>query len=130
MIVNKKRFFIAVTVTILIIALIGGLGTTAYLYFRSQNQLKSTHPINSLDKASKPLDDQTVISRVSRHMLLPVGAAKIITISGVEKLKSEQIFFKRAADGDKVLVFPQQAIIYRPSADIIVEVAQIKPTEK
>lgn len=69
-------------------------------------------------------DDQKVIEQVSKVMDLPSDETpSIATVLDKTKL-SDQAFFARAEDGDKLLLYTgaQKAILYRPSSKTIIEV--------
>jgi len=64
---------------------------------------------------------------VSKHILLPTGETPTLaTINDSSKLKSQAVF-SNAQNGDKVLVYAkaQKVIVYRPSADRIVDVGPL-----
>ena len=68
-----------------------------------------------------------IVAQVGNLMVLPEGEdPTIATVADVEKLK-DQPFFANAVLGDKVLLYTtaKKAILFRPSADKIIEVAPI-----
>ena len=70
---------------------------------------------------------EKIITAVGKLMILPSDEKPTIaTVTNMEKVKN-QIFFKNAKNGDKVLLYEkaQKAILYRPEANIIVEVGAI-----
>lgn len=70
-----------------------------------------------------------VIDKVGKLMQLPVGTPTLATVTDETKL-ADQSFFKNAENGDKVLIFPDKAILFRPSANKIIEVAQVNLNEQ
>jgi hypothetical protein len=67
------------------------------------------------------------VSRVSKLILLPTNETPtIVTVKDASKLKGEA-FYTDAKDGDVTLVYSKQkrAILYRPSQNIIVNVAAV-----
>jgi hypothetical protein len=44
----------------------------------------------------------------------------VATVKDVESLRSKDPFFAKAANGDKVIQFDREALLYRPSSDKIV----------
>jgi hypothetical protein len=72
-----------------------------------------------------------LIEKVSRLMELPNEKPTIATVEDNKKLAS-QAFFKKAQNGDKVLMYPKakKAILYRPSIDKIMEVAYLNVQEQ
>lgn len=68
-----------------------------------------------------------ITANISESMELPEGETPTLaTVTDVEKLKS-QSFFKKAQNGDKVLVYANEskAILYRPSTKKVIEVAPV-----
>jgi hypothetical protein len=79
-------------------------------------------------KSSRQVND--VISRVSKLIILPQDEKPtIVTVKDASKLKGEQ-FYAEARNGDVTLVYSQakKAILYRPSANVIVNVANVTVT--
>lgn len=77
------------------------------------------------DDTSQQDEANQLVERVSKLILLPRDEQPTIaTVTRVEELKN-QTFFKDAENGDKVLVYPKakQAILYRPSQNLIIAVA-------
>lgn len=72
-------------------------------------------------------DNKSVIEKVGELVELPKNELpSIATVTDVDKL-SEQIFFAKAKNGDKVLVYSQEswAVIYRPSNNKIIGAASV-----
>jgi len=69
-----------------------------------------------------------IIKKVGALMELPNEEPTVATVSDVSKL-SDQQFFAKAQNGDKVIIFPkaQKAILYRPSTNKIIEIALYTP---
>lgn len=117
-----KRFFTkktALGVFIIILALL----PSSYFYFKNQQTEKR---LKDPDTANQQVID-AVVKKVGRHILLPTDEQPTLaSVSDVSKV-SDQPFFAKAQNGDKVLVYTQarKAILYRPSEDIIIEVAPL-----
>jgi hypothetical protein len=96
---------------------------SAYFYNRSrQAELQLSGDNVAAQQAVK-----RVVKKVSGHMILPTDEQPTLaTVSDVTKVR-DQPFFTHAQNGDQVLVYTQtrKAILYRPSADRIVEVAPL-----
>lgn len=71
---------------------------------------------------------EEVLEKVGRLFVLPQGEAPVMaTVVNAEDLKAEQPFYSNVIEGDKVLVYlqNQQAIIYSPSRNMIVNVGPV-----
>jgi hypothetical protein len=72
-------------------------------------------------------ESKTVISAISKFMVLPSDEEPTLsTVTDKDKLK-EQYFFKNFEDGDKILIYTKakKAILYRPSINKIIEFAPL-----
>lgn len=79
------------------------------------------------DVAALSEEVSDVIAAVGRHILLPDGEEPTVaTVSDPSKLK-DQLFFKHAKAGDRVLIYTKakMAYLYDPKRDILLEVAPI-----
>ena len=67
-----------------------------------------------------------LLAQVKKLIALPDEVPTVATVSDIEKL-ADQPFFVNAQNGDKVLIFTnaKKAILYRPSAGLIIDVAPI-----
>ncbi len=68
------------------------------------------------------------VSDVAELIVLPEGETPIVaTITDAEALKRDQAFYQDAQNGDVLLVFnqAQRAMLYRPSAHRLINVAPI-----
>lgn len=111
---TPRNLKIAAAIAVVIVILVGGA-----IY-----HWKKTHVPVQVAQQQEVTD---LVARVSKLMLLPAGETPTIaTVSDVDKLRS-QAFFKNAVNGDKVLIYAstRQAILYRPSANRIIEVAPL-----
>lgn len=114
---KKSRIFLVLVV--LIIAAI----PSYYFYNKS---IQAERRLKDPNTANQEVIDE-VVKKVSRLILLPTNEQPTLaSVSDVDKVKG-QAFFANAENGDKVLVYTQarKAILYRPSKDIIVEVAPL-----
>lgn len=112
---NKSRVAI-------VLVLLLAIGSSVYFYNKyqdSQNKLK--HP-EIVAKA----ETKSLIERVGKHVELPNEEPTVATVSDVSKL-SNQTFFAKAKNGDKVLVYSKakQAILYRPSTDLVINMGPL-----
>jgi len=103
---------------ILLMLLIAGV-FFAYQYLALKEKVN-----NQVQLSSEP---KNLIAEVGRLIELPLDEEPTIaTVSDVTKLK-EQEFFKRARNGDKVLIYQnaKKAILYRPATKKIVDVGPV-----
>lgn len=89
-------------------------------YQNTKSQLDSLQ--NGQAIPQKQLDKIT--RNVAKHMIVPEGTPGVVVVKDITALAS-QAFFKNAQNGDVVLVYPEQAIIYSPKRDIIVNVGPV-----
>ncbi len=94
-------------------------------YFYTQYRDTQQKLANPTEYAKE--EAQLLITKVGKLIELPAGEEPTIaTVSDAAKL-SEQPFFAKAQNGDKVLIFTQarKAILYRPATNKIIEVAPV-----
>ena len=113
---RKKKYLLKI-IALLIIA--GLAGATVYFY-QQYKKIKDNPQIVSQEET------QFVVSELGKLMELPDGMPSLATVQDKEKLK-DQSFFRKAENGDKVLIYAdaKQAILFRPSAKKIIEVAPL-----
>jgi hypothetical protein len=108
---------------VLIFIIIGLVGSSYYFFSQyKKTQLLLNNPTLAAKEETKKITDQ-----VSKLMVLPVKEEPIVaTVLDKNKLK-DQDFFKKAENGDKVIVYSvsKQAILYRPSINKIIQVAPL-----
>lgn len=111
----KKIFYIF----ILILAISGTI--TSVYYFKQYRDLKANPNLEA------QRETESLVASLSKLMELPADETPTIaTIADKDKLK-DQPFFAKAENGDKLLAYTKamQAILYRPSANKIINVAPI-----
>lgn len=117
--ISSKKLLIASVIVILL-----ALATIPSYYFYDKYQ-KSQQLLKNPTEAAR-VEVKTLVERVGNHIELPNEEPTIATVSDKEKLK-EQAFFQKAENGDKVLIYTQtrKAILFRPSANKIIEVSTV-----
>lgn len=116
---NSKIGFVYLLLSIIVIL----LGTSGYFYYQYYKLSKS--PIAAQIAAQEEVKRLTL--SIGKLMLLPKNETpSIATITDISKLK-DKIFFKNAANGNKVLIYPnsKQAILYDPKANLIINVGPV-----
>lgn len=114
---QKKK----IVVKMLVLLMMAGLVGTSVYYFRQYKKIKD-NPDSVAQEEVK-----SVTNTLSKLMELPEGEEPTLaTVLDKEKLK-EQEFFKKSENGDKILVYAsaKKAILYRPSANKVIEVAPL-----
>lgn len=112
---------------IFILFLIVVIAVLAFLYITTKQELDLvTSPEAQAELEAR--QTQELVESVSRHFMLPEDEVPTTaTIVDAEALIAEQEFYRGSQDGDQVLIYTQneQAIIYSPSRDIIVNVGPV-----
>ena len=123
---EKKRKIVAIQpLKVLVIIIVIAVATVPSYYFYHKNQVTEAL-LSDPNTASKQVVDE-IVKKVSHHILLPSAEQPTLaTVSDISKVRG-QPFFQNAKNGDKVLVFTQarKAYLYRPSRDLIIEVAPL-----
>jgi len=90
-------------------------------------------PRSSNDPAyTSQSDIDSLVAHVGSLILLPQGEVPTIaTVTDLDALKG-QAFFANAVVGDKVLMYPkaQEAVLYDPSQDKVIQIAPLTVTGK
>lgn len=106
------------TITIMLGVLLALALLSTYYFYRQGHQDTQVEAQQELNQ---------VITAVGKLIVLPTEEQPTLaTVSDPEKLK-DQSFFKNALKGDQVLIYTtaRKAILYRPSANKIIEVAPV-----
>ena len=113
-----KKIFLSLLVLVFVAS-----ATAGYFYWQWRN-IKN-NPTAVLEDESKKL-----IEMVGKLILLPNEQPTIATVTDPSKL-SDQIFFKNAKVGYKVLVYSvaKKAILYDPISNKIIEVGPVNITD-
>ena len=109
-----------IIVPALLVIVIGAVGSSVYFYSKYQS-LEKKSALNAKD------DVVITLAAVGKLMMLPSDETPTVaSVSDVEKLKN-QPFFAASQNGDKVLIYTtaKKAILYRPSTNMIVDVAPV-----
>jgi len=122
---NTKNKGLVVTLTVLVLLLISALGYTGYLLYESKNM--SAEEAAKVAGAYQEKEMEVILEKVGRHLLLPEDEqAELGTVLNVEALQEEYPeFYKNAKNGDKLLFYPDRAILYDLTNDIILNIAPI-----
>ena len=110
-----------------------------YKYSQAQEKLNQVVTVNNQDNNQD--SPKKILEAVAKIMVLPTDQTPTIaTVTKVEKLRLTQPFFNAAENGDKLLIFTDKAVLYRPDENKIVAIgpvnqvaeaspeAEVKPT--
>ena len=113
-----KKHSTKIIAIVLIILVIGVVGKFAYAKYTSTDAYK----IEQVRKES-----QSLISEVSKIMVLPDEEPAIFVVQDPNQLIAQQLFFKGAEKGDKLMVFQKagKAVLYSPSKNKIINVGPV-----
>jgi hypothetical protein len=101
------------------------LVVSLFLFSQYRTAQRKLHP--AAENAKQVVN---LTEKVGKLAVLPIGETpRIYSVSNVDKLKA-QTFFANAKDADKVLVYQRnnEAILYRPSTNQIVNIAPVAAT--
>ncbi len=112
---NQPKLIISVLATLLVLAL-AGLG---YFYY---------HYVAGADAPVKT-EDELITEAVGSRILIPDEKPSIATVTDKTKL-ADQPFFKKAENGDKILIFTNagKAVLYRPKIKKVIDTTVISLT--
>lgn len=105
-----------------------GIGSSVYFY----REYKASEKQVSNPQDVIQTETLELMKKVGKLMIIPQEVPQVMTVADVETLKKTQVFFQDALSGDLVLVFPnaKKAVLYRPTANVIVNVAPVKNREE
>jgi hypothetical protein len=85
------------------------------------------HEMKQPNYQQKLLQKQTtdIVRAVGKIFQLPEGTPQIATISDVDSLRKNQPFFNLAKNGDIVLVYSNEIILYRGNPSKVINVAPV-----
>ncbi len=90
------------------------------------DQLQPANAINQqmVDVSSDNNSINDLIKKLGKHIFLPTGKVTVTTVIDAEALrKSSPIFYQYAKKGDRVVIYPTEAILYDPVIDLVLDVA-------
>ena len=119
---TKSRIFTFLLIFLLVVSLL----VSYYFYNKYQTSKNNLNTLNSSSLGTGQ-EVENLKKNVGALIELPKGEEPTLaTVSDKNKL-NDQEFFKRAENGDKVLIYTKakKAILYRPSANKIIEVAPV-----
>jgi hypothetical protein len=112
---------------VFILGAIGGtiLGFLALQAYRVFVPIHPTAPTG----ATAPSPEQAVLAEVAARVALPAGRPTMTQIHGVEALRRQNpAFYALAENGDWIIRYPAQVVLYRAASGTVVAVVPITPT--
>lgn len=124
---KKKISLKTILRVVVVLGLMGFAGWSFFKYQQAQTQVKElSNPDSQQEAIAKEREE--VLAQVGKLMILPEDEEPTIaTVTDAEVLSQYQPFFRKASDGDKVIIYVQsgKSIIYSPEKNIIVNVGTI-----
>lgn len=121
--INKIRLGLVPKI-IMAVVFLAAIGSGIYFYLQYQKVVKNPEIITKQET-------DWVVERANKLMDLPQDETPTLaTVLDKEKIKDQE-FFKKAENGDKVLVYTKakKAVLYRPSTNKIIEVGPVYTDE-
>lgn len=114
----KRRWKLLTTIVVVLV--ISALG---YGYITTRNELTRL----SNPGATAEADAKKLASEVGRFLELPQDETPTVATVSDAALLKDQVFFSRAENGDRVLVYSkaQRAVLYRPTTKRVIEYAPV-----
>jgi len=104
------------------------LVATVYFLF---SYLKAQHELNVLkdpvaQEAATKVENDKLIQKIGKLIELSTTEDPVVgTVNDAESLAKQQKFFVNAKNGDKVLIYQDKAIIYRPTDNKLINVGPV-----
>lgn len=106
--------------TIILLLLLGGFGVFMYSQYSNVKRELALYKENPQEAEAKQ-----IIGKIGTLIALPENEIpQLETIKNVESLKTDN-FYRNAQNNDKVLSYKDRKILYRPSANKVIEVQSI-----
>lgn len=124
---KKKTSLKTILRVVVVLGLMGFAGWSFLKYQQTKTQVDQlSNPEAQQEAIAKEREE--VLAKVGKLMILPEDEEPTIaTVTDAEVLAQYQPFFRKASDGDKVIIYVQsgKSIIYSPDKNIIVNVGTI-----
>lgn len=111
-------------IVLLVTALLLAIGMSGYFYYSYQQSMLD--PQARIEERNEA-ETHTVLNRLGQILLIDTeDDPTVAKVEDVEKLKqSNEEFYKNIEQGDYLILYPEQAIIYRMDEDKIINIAPI-----
>lgn len=121
--------------TVLVVILILALAGLAFMQYTKRMQVareleKLTMQMEQLRTGNDPQNvaqAKEIVEKVKKHMTIADGIdPTVATIVDIEKLRTQNEFYKNAKNGDHLIVTPTRAILYDAEKDVIIDVVPVQ----
>ena len=115
---------------VLCVALVG-MGLAIFFFSRYQQSKVEREKAKETSQEASSDETKVLVEKVGELLELPEEEVPTVaTVADVTKLQ-DQVFFKNAQNGDKVLVYTKanKAVLYRPATGKIIEVTTLRKEE-
>ena len=117
---NKKIILVSLFLVLFI-----GLIYLLFSYIKTQRELKVLKDPAAQEAAVKVENDK-LIQKINKLIDLPTDEEPVVgTVNDAVTLAQQQKFFSNAKNGDKVLIYQDKAIIYRPDDNKLINVGPV-----
>lgn len=119
--IKSKRVFLPAI--LILVLLLSGLGL--FLYSKNVSTI-NLNVFNKSNESDPNVEAERLIKSIGEKFLLPDEIPTVATVSDKNQL-SDQVFFKNAENGDRVLIYKTAgiAILYRPAIEKIINVGPV-----
>ncbi len=122
---GKKSNFGVLLLALLVLAFGGAAGYLYYQYSLSQDELSKLKDPGYLSTLQEQ-QVETTLQRLGLIMLLPEENPTVATLIDADALRKEnESFYKNAQNGDKLIIYTQQAILFREEENKVINVAPV-----
>lgn len=123
----KKFFGFFISRKFLLTLLIAVVAVAGYVYWKYEQATQKIDLISSnLTPEEITENNQKLLGKLGKHIMLPLEKEPTIaTIVNIDMLKSQSAFFTNAKNGDRVIVYPEWAVIYDEERDLIINIVPV-----
>lgn len=130
---GRRRRFPFFTL-LLLIGIIGAIGLFVWAEMQrrsAETQLQqTTQQLEEIKKSTQRSGQEVaaeVLEKVRKHIEIPATPEPTVaTVVDVEKLRENNEFYKKANNGDHLIITENRAILYNPQKDIIIDVVPVQ----
>ncbi|MFA7315117.1 MAG: hypothetical protein WC025_04305 [Candidatus Magasanikbacteria bacterium] len=121
---NKKHGKIIIICSLFFLLLLASI-YFLFSYLKAQKELKYLKDPAAQEAVTK-VENEKLINTVGKLIELPVNEEPIIgTVQDAEALARDQQFFANAKNGDRVLIYKNTAVIYRPEINKLINMGPV-----